>query len=46
MPHLMTYLAHEFPEQMQSSGLYRNEHTKQIQSYLEWYQNSLRPCVK
>ena len=42
----MTYLAHEFPDQMQSSGLYRNENSKQIQSYLEWYQNSLRPCVK
>ena len=30
MPHLMTYFAHEFPDQMQQTGLYKVEHNKQI----------------
>ena len=43
---LTTYLAYEYPDQMKATGLYRSEHSKQIQDYLEFYQNILRPCVK
>lgn len=46
MSYLIAYLYAEYPEKMQSSGLYRIEQGKQIQEYFEWYQNNLRPCIK
>lgn len=46
MSYLIAYLYAEYPDKMQSSGLYRTECGKQIQEYFEWYQNNLRPCIK
>ena len=46
MPHLVTYLQEKFPDKMQDTGMFPIEHEKEIYGYLEWYQNSLRPCVR
>lgn len=46
LPTLMTYLQEQFPKEMEDTGLFPKEFAEDIIGYLEWYQNSLRPCVK
>ena len=46
MPTLIYYLQGQFPEEFEQSGLWPADKSKELQSFLEWYQNNLRPNMK
>lgn len=45
-PLLVYYLVEQFPEEVARTGHWPAEHSKELQNYLEWYQNNLRPSMK